>query len=50
MADQDYLSKQKAARRFDVSEKTIDRLRGSGALDWIRVGSPVTRSSSRTTT
>lgn len=28
MADQGYLSKQKAARRFDVSEKTIDRLRG----------------------
>ena len=41
MADQTYLSKQKAARRLDVSEKTIDRLRSSGALEWIKVGSRV---------
>ena len=41
MADQTYLSKQKAARCLDVSEKTIDRLRSSGALDWIKVGSRV---------
>ena len=41
MADQTYLSKQKAARRLDVSEKTIDRLRSCGKLDWFPVGSLV---------
>ena len=39
--DQKYLSKQKAARRLDCSTKTIDRLRGKGDLDWIKVGSGV---------
>jgi len=37
--EQKYLSKQKAARRLDVCEKTIDRLGLRGDLDWIKVGS-----------
>jgi excisionase family DNA binding protein len=32
-----YLSKKKAARRLDVSEKTIDRLRQAGELQAIKV-------------
>jgi hypothetical protein len=39
--DQKYLSKQKAARRLDVCDKTIDRLRAKGDLDWIKVGTCV---------
>jgi excisionase family DNA binding protein len=38
MASDRYISKQKAARQLDVSEKTIDRLRAAGELDWIPVG------------
>jgi hypothetical protein len=36
--EQKWISKQKAARRLDVCEKTIDRLRASGELDSIRLG------------
>ena len=38
MASDRYISKQKAARQLDVSEKTIDRLRAAGELEWIPVG------------
>jgi hypothetical protein len=39
MADeQKWISKQKPARRLDVCEKTIDRLRASGELGSIRLG------------
>jgi excisionase family DNA binding protein len=41
MATGPYLSKQNAARRLDVSTKTIDRLRAAGELESIRVGSRV---------
>lgn len=36
-----FVSSQSAARRLDVSVKTIYRLRAAGELDWIRVGSRV---------
>jgi hypothetical protein len=38
--DQKWISKQKAARRLDVCEKTIDRLRARGELAAIRLGHP----------
>jgi hypothetical protein len=37
MATDTYLSKQKAARRLDVSAKTIDRLRAAGELDAMKL-------------
>jgi excisionase family DNA binding protein len=41
VSEQKYLSKQKAARRLDLSTRTIDRLRAKGEFDWIKVGASV---------